>query len=110
MLQKEFPILEFDEDKNAFIRQSDIIQPIDDIPERCVICFFSEAIVKILLEYPHKISSKYLSEGINYHLYELYYKGEKIALIQSAVGAPLAAGLARLPPTHSSLLMQSCSA
>jgi uridine phosphorylase len=88
---KEFPILEFDEDKNAFIRPSNIIQPIEDIPERCVLCFFSEAIERLLTEYSHKILSNFLSEGINYPLYELDYKGEKIGVIQSAVGAPLAA-------------------
>jgi uridine phosphorylase len=92
MLTKEFPILEFDEDKNAFIRPSNVIQPIDNIPERCVLCFFSEAIEIILKEYPHKIISCFKSEGINYPLYELEYNGHKIALIQAAVGAPLAAG------------------
>lgn len=91
MFQKEFPILEFDEDKNAFIRPSNLIQPVD-ITERCILCFFSEAIKKILTEYPHKIVSQFISEGINYPLYELDYKGEKIALIQASVGAPLAAG------------------
>jgi uridine phosphorylase len=91
MIQNEFPILEFDEDKNAFIRPSNLIQPID-ITKRCVLCFFSESIKKILTEYPHKIVSQFTSEGINYPLYELDYKGEKIALIQACVGAPLAAG------------------
>jgi uridine phosphorylase len=92
MLTKEFPILEFDEDKNAFIRPSNVVQPIDNIPERCVLCFFSETIEKILKESPHKIISCFKTEGINYPLYELEYKNEKIALIQAAVGAPLAAG------------------
>jgi len=91
MLQKEFPILEFDEDKNAFIRPTNIIQPLD-ITEKCILCFFSEAIEKILAEYSHKIVSRFISEGINYPLYELDYKEKKIALIQASVGAPLAAG------------------
>jgi uridine phosphorylase len=91
MFQKEFPILEFDEEKNAFIRPSKLIQPID-ITERCILCFFSEAIKKILTEYPYKIVSQLISEGINYPLYELDYKGEKVALIQASVGAPLVAG------------------
>ena len=92
MLQREFPILEFDEDKNAFIRPSNLIQPIDNIPERCILCFFSEAIDKIIAEYPYKIISYFKSEGINYPLFELDYKGEKITLIQACVGAPQAAG------------------
>jgi uridine phosphorylase len=93
MLQKEFPILEFDEDRNAFIRPSNVIKSIDGVIEKCVLCFFSEAIEKILTEYPHnKISYNFKSEGINYPLYELDYKGEKVGLIQAAVGSPLAAG------------------
>ena len=91
MIQKEFPILEFDEDKNAFIRPSNMIQSINDTSERCVLCFFSEVIEKVLAEYPHKIISYFNAEGINYPLYELNYKDEKIALIQAGVGAPLAA-------------------
>jgi len=91
MLQREFPILEFDEDKNAFIRPSNLIKPIEGIADRCVLCFFSEAIEKILAEFPHKVYSRFLSEGIDYPLYELDYKGKKIALIHAAVGAPLAA-------------------
>ena len=92
MQQKEFPILEFDEDRNAFIRPSNVIKPVEGISERCVLCFFSDAIEKIIGEYDHKTVSGFTSEGINYPLYELDYKGEKIALIQAAVGAPLAAG------------------
>ena len=76
MLQKEFPILEFDEDNNAFIRPSNLIKPVKNIPERCILCFFSEAIEKIITEYPHKIISYFKSEGFNYPLYELDYNGE----------------------------------
>jgi len=92
MLQKEFPILEFDDDKNAFIRPSKMIKPIEDIPKTCVLCFFSEAIEKIINEYSYKILSNFISEGINYPMYELDYKNKKIVLIQAAVGSPLAAG------------------
>jgi len=92
MFRKEFPILEFDDDKDAFIRPSKIIQPIDDIPEKCVLCFFNDAIENILSEYTHKIITYFKSESGNYPLYELDYKGGKIALIQACVGAPLAAG------------------
>ena len=89
--QKEFPILEFDEDKNAFIRPSNMIKPVDGIAENCVLCFFSEAIEKIVSEHPHKIVSHYQAEGFDFPLYELDYKGKKIGLIQAGVGAPLAA-------------------
>jgi uridine phosphorylase len=92
MERKEFPILEFDEDKNAFIRPSNLIKAIDDIAERCVLCFFSVSIEKIIKEYPHKIVSIIKSEGAHYPLYELDYKDEKIILVQAGVGSPIAAG------------------
>ena len=92
MTQKEFPILEFDEDINAFIRPSNLIKPIENTPEKCILCFFSEAIEKILMEHQYKIIFNFKSEGMNYPLYELEYKGERITIIQAAVGAPMAAG------------------
>jgi len=89
--QKEFPILEFDEDTHACIRPSDLVQPLENMAEKCVLCFFSEAIAKIIAEYPHAIRAHFKTEGIQYPLYELNYNGQKIALMQAAVGAPLAA-------------------
>jgi len=90
MEKKEFPILEFDEDKNAFIKPSNVIKPID-ISEKCVLCFFAEAIKKVVSEYPHKIVARLAFEGERFPVYELDYKGEKIVLIQAGVGAPVAA-------------------
>jgi uridine phosphorylase len=89
---KEFPILEFDEDKDAFIRPTKIITALDNISEVCVLCFFSDAIEKILKEFPYKTVSYLKSEGITCPVYELNYKGTNIGLIQACVGAPMAAG------------------
>lgn len=91
MIEKEFPILEFDENRKALIRPENIIKPID-IAERCVLCFFGEAIETILSEYPHKVVAHFNAESLRLPVYELEYKGERIALIQAAVGAPLAGG------------------
>jgi len=87
MFEKEFPILEFDEDRDAFIRPGNIIQPVD-ITERCVLCFFSEAMEKVLDEHPHRIVSYFISESLKLPVYEFEYKGKKVALIQATVGAP----------------------
>jgi uridine phosphorylase len=89
-MQKEFPILEFDEDKNALIRPSQIFQPMD-IAERCVICYFGEAIDKIIKEYPYKIVTYFDAESIKLPIYELEYKGGKITLLAGYSGAPGAA-------------------
>ena len=90
MLRKEFPILEFDEDRNAFIKPSNIKDPID-ISDRCVLCFFGETIEKMLAEYPYEIVSHFKAGSVRLPVYELDYKGEKVALLQAYVGAPGAA-------------------
>lgn len=79
MNKKDFPILEFDVDENALIRPNYIFKPID-IAKRCVICNFGEAIEKILGEYPHRLVTYFEAEAIKLPIYELEYKGEKIAL------------------------------
>ena len=38
MIHNEFPILKFDEDRDAFIRPEKLIKPLD-VSERAVICF-----------------------------------------------------------------------
>jgi len=91
MLKQNYPILEFDPDKNAFIRPGRLLAPLD-ISERAVICFFSDAIDKILSEYPHKIVTQLKGEGLIIPVYELEYKSEPIILVQAVVGAPWAAG------------------
>jgi len=90
MNKHEYPILEFDEDRNAFIRPKDIVKTVS-LPERCVLCFFSEAIAAIANEFPNRIAAHFTAESASFPVYELDYKGEKIALIQAGVGAPLGA-------------------
>ncbi len=90
MIKKEFPILEFDEDRNAFIRPDVLINPVDIAPE-CVLCFFPEAIEKIIDEYPHRVAADFTAESLKLPVYELEYRNKKIVLIQAGVGAPVAA-------------------
>ena len=91
MINKEFPILEFDPDTKAYIRPSMLLQPLD-ISERCVLCFFSDAIEKILTAYPNKVVTHLISEGMKLPVYEIKYNGVDIVLLQACVGAPMAAG------------------
>ena len=90
MLGKDFPILEYDPDRNAFIRPEKLLTPLD-IPERAVICFFADAIQKVIEKYPHKVVTHLKGEGITLPVYELDYKGSRIVLVQAIVGAPCAA-------------------
>lgn len=77
MQNERYPILEFDEDKNALIRPFHIFKPMD-IAERCVLCNFGEAIEKILEEFPHKVVTYFKAGSIKLPIYELEYKGKKI--------------------------------
>ncbi|MCL2216923.1 MAG: nucleoside phosphorylase [Defluviitaleaceae bacterium] len=90
MLHHEFPILEFDEDRNAFIRPERLIKPID-ISERAVICFFADAIESVIAKHPHKIVASLRGEGLTLPVYELDYNGHRVVLVQAIVGAPWAA-------------------
>ncbi|MDP4119852.1 MAG: nucleoside phosphorylase [Bacillota bacterium] len=88
---KDFPILEFDEDRNSFIKPQNIVER-QDIAECCVLCFFAEAIETILSEYEHRIITYFHTESFNPPVYELTFKRKKVVLIQAGVGAPTAAG------------------
>ena len=90
MLQQEYPILEYDQDRNAFIRAEKVLKPLD-ISKRAVICFFADAIEKVLAAHPHREAAQLRGEGIRLPVYELDYNGEKVVLVQAMVGAPWAA-------------------
>lgn len=92
MIEREYPILEFDEDKDAFIRPERNHLRVENMPERCVLCFFSEAIEKLLSEVPHEVVATFKSESMRLPVYAFEHKGERIALIQAGVGAPIAGG------------------
>lgn len=91
MLKNEFPILEFDNDRNAFIRPERLIKAVDGIAERAVLCFFTDAIEKVISEYPSKIVTHIQGEGIYLPVHEIEYNGENIVIVQALVGAPMAA-------------------
>jgi hypothetical protein len=47
MIQKDYPILEFDADSEAFIEPRNVIQTIPELPKQCVICFFQDVIARL---------------------------------------------------------------
>jgi len=91
MQKNEFPILEYDDDKNAFIRPERLINPVEGIAKKAVLCFFVDAIEKIISEYPSKIVTHIKGEGLFLPVYEIKYNGENIVIVQALIGAPMAA-------------------
>jgi len=92
MIGRDYPILEFDHDRDAFIRPERLLTPIEGISERAVLCFFTDAIEKFLAEHPHEKITQLKGEGLIVPVHQVEYKGEKIVLVQAIVGAPWAAG------------------
>ena len=87
-----FPILEFDPTSEAFIEPSKIIRA-QDLPERCVICFFREVIDKVIAAHAAKAVVENRWEDGPHHIYEISYQDRRLAFFHPGVGAPIAAGL-----------------
>ena len=91
-MKQEFPILEFDPEKNALINPEKQIKAID-IPEQCVICFFQDVINKLNQQKKLTRIAVQKSEIGKHPVYVFEFQGQNIALFQPGVGAPLSAGL-----------------
>lgn len=87
-----YPILEFDPSPEAFLEPSKIIRA-RDLPEHCVICFFSEVIEKVVAERGAKIAVKNRWEDGPHTIYEIIHRGQRLAFFHPGVGAPIATGL-----------------
>jgi uridine phosphorylase len=87
-----YPILEFDPAPEALMEPSKIIRPCD-VPEHCVICFFQEVIDKVIAECDAKVVVENRWEDGPHPLYEINYKGQRLAFFHPGVGAPIATGL-----------------
>lgn len=92
MLNKEFPILEFDKVSDNIIEPSKFIQKID-MSERVVMCFYSEVIEKLLNEGKLKEIKVLYSQIGKHPIYELDYKGKKVTVFHPGVGAALGGAL-----------------
>jgi len=88
----EYPILEHDPTRTAIIEPSKIIHP-HDMPEHCVICFFREALDKIVSEHHARVLVEQKWEDGTHPFYEIEFQGERLAFFHPGIGAPLSAGL-----------------
>lgn len=86
----KYPILEFDSTESIITPSSDFS---NEFNEHLVICFFKDVIEHF--ENLGKISKvqNYKSELGEYHLYNLNYNWNKISVLLSPSGAPMAASL-----------------
>jgi uridine phosphorylase len=86
------PLLEFDPSPEAFIEPSKIIRA-SNLPEHCVICFFTEVIDKVITKHNAKVAVRKNWEDGPHNIYEIFHQGRRLAFLHPGVGAPIAAGL-----------------
>jgi uridine phosphorylase len=87
-----YPILEHDATREALIEPSKVIRR-RDMPEHCVICFFSEVIDKVVTEYDARVLAEIRWQDGPHPVYEISYQDRRLAFFHPGIGAPLAAGL-----------------
>jgi uridine phosphorylase len=87
-----YPILEYDSTRLAFIEPSQVIQPCD-APEACVICFFQEVIDQVVAVHQAQRLVENRWEDGPHPIYEIAYRGQRLAFFHPGIGAPLAAAL-----------------
>ena len=93
MLEKrQYPILEFDPCRSAYIEPSNLIKSID-IPECCIITFFRDIIEMKKNNGQLKQVASIHSETLDIPVYETIYNEKRVALVLGFVGAAGSAGL-----------------
>jgi len=88
----KYPILEFDSTQEAFIEPSKVIKP-RDFPKNCVVCFFQEVIDKVIEEHHAKVLVENRWEDGPHPVYEIEFKGERLAFYHPGIGSALAASI-----------------
>jgi uridine phosphorylase len=92
MYPEPYPILEFDACREAILEPSNLVDPMD-VPEHCVVCFFADVIDMLISEYHAKVVARSVSEIGHHPLYEIDYRGRRLAFFHPGIGAPLGAAL-----------------
>lgn len=87
-----YPILEFDDTREAFIEPSKVIKP-RNIPENIVLCFFHEVIDKVVEEHNAKMLVENKWEDGPHPVYEIEYKGRRLGFYHPGIGSSLSASL-----------------
>lgn len=89
MLSSDYPILEFDENKEALIRPEFLKNRYEPISERLLICFFHETIEKLLER--EEIALHFVLRGENpLKIYK--FQDQDMTLVEGRLGAPAAGG------------------
>lgn len=90
--RREYPILEFDEAREAVLEPARLVAA-RDVPGRAVVCFFQDVISRLVQQQKLSVIHHLRSEIGAHPVYALEHEGRRLAVFHPGVGAPLAAGL-----------------
>ncbi len=93
MLSQPYPILEYDDAREAIIEPAKLIAPLNEMPERGVLCFFREVIDGLVQAGKLRLIRNLRSEMGAHPVYALDVNGQSVAVAHPGVGAPLTAAL-----------------
>lgn len=91
MSNHEFPLMEFDPSQDAVVDAARAITPFD-VPETFVLCFFPDAITRLVSELGGTEIGTLASEMGSHPIFEINYGGQRLGVALAGVGAALAAG------------------
>ena len=86
------PLLEYDDSLPAFVEPSEQV-PAQDVPKACVITFFGDAVRRLRESGRARLIMENAWEDGPHPLLEIDHDGQRVAVMHSGVGAPLAGGL-----------------
>ncbi len=86
----DYPILEFDDDREAVVNPSTTLKPLPDMPEHVVICFFREVLMQLRMRFPMTVMQQLGGESGDNPVYKMTIDDKPVALLHPGVGAPLA--------------------
>jgi uridine phosphorylase len=87
-----YPILEHDPTREAFIEPARINRK-RDVPERCVISFFSDVIDKVVAGHQAQLLVENRWEDGPHPLYEISYRDQRLAFFHPGIGSAMSAAL-----------------
>jgi len=92
MERKEFPIIEFDTEREAIIEPR-VYATEGSIPKKVVLCFFYDVLANLEKEGKLEELGTLQSENGPLSIYKLEFEGQSYTVMNPCVGAPLAAGV-----------------
>lgn len=87
-----YPILEHDPTREAFIEPTRAIKK-RDVPEHCVISFFSDVINKVAAEHQAQMLVENRWEDGPHPIYQISYRDQRLAFFHPGIGSAMSAAL-----------------